>query len=150
MNPFARNLLSDRRGATLVEFAVISPVLITMLLGVVQVGLWVQAYNSVRNVVNDTARFAMVEYQRGNKISDESIEDRASQIAAGNKYRLDPGLVIPDVTAKATQVSGIKQRRLVISYQAPEFMPLASVVSPNIQYGRDIYLYDKSAVVGGP
>lgn len=149
MPGFFGRLLSDQRGATLVEFAVIAPVLITMLLGVVQVGLWIQAYNSVRNTVNDTARFAMVEYQRGNKISDEAIENRASQIAVGAKYNLDAGLVIPAVTAKATQVNGIKQRRLVISYQAPEFMPLASVVSPNIQYGRDIYLYDKSAVVGG-
>ncbi|MCT2558664.1 pilus assembly protein [Tsuneonella sp. YG55] len=148
MNAFTRKLKSDRRGATLVEFAVISPILITMLLGVVQVGAWIQAYNSVRNVVNDTARFAMVEYQRGNKISDESIQDRASEIAVSGKYQLDPSLVVPVVTAKTTQVNGIKQRRLVISYQAPEFMPLASVVSPKIQYGRDIYLYDKSAVAG--
>ncbi len=139
---------SDRRGAALVEFAIISPLLIAMLLGVVQVGLWIQAYNAVRNLVNDTTRFATVEYQRGNKISDEAIENRAAQIAVSGKYNLDAGLVIPKVTVKTAQVNGIKQRRLVISYQAPEFMPLASVVSPNISYGRDIYLYDKAAVVG--
>lgn len=139
---------SDQRGAALVEFAIISPLLIAMLLGVVQVGLWIQAYNAVRNVVNDTTRFATVEYQRGNKISDEAIENRAAQIAVSGKYNLDAGLVIPKVTVKTAQVNGIKQRRLVISYQAPEFMPLASVVSPNISYGRDIYLYDKAAVAG--
>ncbi|TCJ32287.1 TadE/TadG family type IV pilus assembly protein [Parafrankia sp. BMG5.11] len=148
MELFAQILRSDRRGAALVEFALISPILITMLLGVVQIGTWVQAYNSVRNVVNDTTRFAMVEYQRGNKISDEAIADRASAIAVSGKYNLDAGLVIPAVTTKSTEVDGIKQRRLVISYKAPEFMPFVSALSPNIQYGRDIYLYDKSAVAG--
>lgn len=143
-----RSLRTDDRGASLVEFALISPILIMMLVGVVQVGAWLQAYNAVRNTVNDVTRFAMVEYQRGNKISNEAIENRASEIAVTGKYNLDAGLVAPKVTTKTTQVNGVKQLRLVIDYQAPEFLPFGEVTSPKISYGRDIFLYDKSAVAG--
>ncbi|ANY20686.1 TadE-like protein [Tsuneonella dongtanensis] len=143
----ARKLHRDERAATLVEFALIAPVLITMMIGVLQVGTWVQSYNAVRNVVNDTTRFAMVEYQRGNKISDEAIEDRALEIAGSGKYNLDESLFVPDVTVKATEVAGIRQRRLVVTYTAPEFMPVIGTLAPAISYGRDIYLYDQSATV---
>jgi Flp pilus assembly protein TadG len=143
--PPLRDLIANDRGATIVEFAVIAPVLITMMIGVLQVGAWVQAYNGVRNVVNDTARFAMVEYQRGNKVSDDAIEDRALEIATSGKYNLDPSLVLPTVSAKATQVSGVKQLNLQISYTAPDFLPIVQTVAPRIQYSRDLFLYDQSA-----
>lgn len=140
-----RGLVANDRGATIIEFALIAPVLITMMIGVLQVGAWVQAYNGVRNVVNDTARFAMVEYQRGNKVSNEAIQDRAIEIAAAGKYNLDPSLVLPNVSPKATEVSGVKQLNLSISYTAPEFLPILQTVAPRIQYSRDMYLYDQSA-----
>jgi Flp pilus assembly protein TadG len=140
-----RGLVASDRGATLVEFALIAPVLITMMIGVLQVGVWVQAYNGVRNVVNDTARFAMVEYQRGNKISDEAIQDRAIEIAASGKYNLDPSLVLPNVAARATQVNGVKQLNLRISYTAPKFVPFVEAAAPTILYARDLYLYDQAA-----
>jgi Flp pilus assembly pilin Flp len=147
---FLRRLRSDVTGATLLEFALLAPVLISMMIGVLQVGVWVQAYNAVRNIVNDTTRFAMVEYQRGNKISDEAIENRALELAGSGKYNLDESLFLPKVSTKSTEVNGIKQRKLAISYRAPEFMPLLSTVAPNISYSRDLYLYDQSATVGTP
>lgn len=147
---FFGRLRSDVAGATLLEFALLAPLLISMMIGVLQVGVWVQAYNAVRNIVNDTTRFAMVEYQRGNKISDEAIENRALELAGSGKYNLDESLFLPRVSTKSTEVNGIKQRKLAISYRAPEFMPLISTVAPNISYSRDLYLYDQSATVGAP
>jgi Flp pilus assembly protein TadG len=138
----------DARGATLVEFALIAPVLITMLLGVIQVGSWVQGYNAVRNVVNETSRFATVEYLRGNKVSNEAIETRARQVAASAKYSLVEDSVNPTVSSKTTQVNGVRQMNLKIVYQAPTFVPFVGAVIPAIQYNRDIYVYDDKAVAG--
>lgn len=138
----------DKTGTALVEFALVAPLLVTMLVGVVQVGVWVQSYNAMRNVVNDTTRFAMTEYQRGNKIDNEAIQDRASFLASGGKYNLGTGTFVPVVTTKATQVSGVKQLRLVATYDPPHFLPMPSVTAPQMTYGRDIYLYDQAAVAG--
>lgn len=141
-------LRRDRTGAALVEFALVAPILLTMLLGVVQVGTWVQSYNAVRNLVNDTARFTMVEYQRGNKINNDSIEDRAKFIAASDRYNLDETNVVPDATTKTTQVNGVKQLNLSITYVPPKFVPFVGAAAPAITYNRDIYLYDQSAIAG--
>lgn len=143
-----RALSRDRTGAALVEFALVAPVLLTMLLGVVQVGSWVQSYNAVRNLVNDTARFTMVEYQRGNKIDNDSVEDRAKFIAASSRYNLIEVNVVPDAVTKTTQVNGVKQLNLKVTYTPPKFVPFVSATAPAITYDRDIYLYDQSATVG--
>ncbi len=126
----------------------IAPILVTMLLGVIQIGTWVQGYNAVRNVVNETSRFATVEFQRGNKISDEAIATRARQVAVSNKYALVEAALTPTVVRKTTQVSGVRQMNLKIVYQAPTFVPFVGEVIPAIQYNRDIYVYDDKAVAG--
>ncbi|MXO74081.1 hypothetical protein GRI40_02450 [Altererythrobacter aerius] len=136
------SLIRDRSGASLVEFAMIFPVLISMLLGAVQTGFWMQNYNAVRNITNDVARFAMVEYQRGNKITNDSIATKADTLAAGAKYQLGAGTFVPKVTDKPTQVDGVRQLRLDIAYTPPEFMPFVDPAILTIRYGRDIYLYD--------
>ena len=64
-----RRLARDKQGSVLVEFALLAPVLLTLMVGVVQVGLHVQNVNAVRNLAADGARAAMVEYQRGNLLT---------------------------------------------------------------------------------
>lgn len=141
---FAR-LVRSTRGSALVEFAVIAPVLVSMLLGVVQVGMWVQNFNAVRNVTNDVARFAMVEYQRGNKINNDAIATRATLVAEGGKYAMTGGVLVPAVADRPTQVDGIKQVRLTVNYTPPEFIPFVDPGLLTISYARDIYLYDPNA-----
>lgn len=79
---------SDRRGSVLVEFALLAPVIIALLIGVVQVGLHVQNSNAVRNLASDGARMATVAYQRGNQLTAEQIGIMIRSEGVGGKYNL--------------------------------------------------------------
>ncbi|HKT76415.1 MAG TPA: TadE/TadG family type IV pilus assembly protein [Sphingobium sp.] len=56
--PSCRDLLSDRRGTAALEFALIVPVLLTMLLGIAMLGTLFLAQAGLRSTVEDAARYA--------------------------------------------------------------------------------------------
>ena len=53
-------ILRDQSGSTIVEFAILAPAIIGLLFGVFQVGLGMQAKNSMRSIAQETARYAVV------------------------------------------------------------------------------------------
>jgi Flp pilus assembly protein TadG len=55
-----RTRISDDKGATLVEFALIAPLLILLLLGIVEFGWKFGQFNDVRHAAREGARFAAV------------------------------------------------------------------------------------------
>ena len=67
-------LKRDNSGAAVIEFAILAPVIFAMLLGVIQVGLSMQAQNALRSIASQTARYAVVEYQKGNEVTDGTIK----------------------------------------------------------------------------
>ncbi len=74
MARFARNLqVLDARGAAATEFALLAPLFIMMIFGIMQVGLWLQNYNAVQSIASDGARYVMIEYQKENNLTDEQI-----------------------------------------------------------------------------
>ena len=56
-----RSLLKDRTGSAAIEFGLIAPAFLTMLLGVFQVGVWMQSYNAMRKAITETASSVAVE-----------------------------------------------------------------------------------------
>ena len=62
-----RRLTANERGASAVEFALLAPVFISLMLGVVEVGMYMQNYSAVRSLASDASRFAAVEYQKACK-----------------------------------------------------------------------------------
>src|SRR3546814_7750635 len=86
-------LRRDARGTTLVEFALASPILIMFMLAVMQIGMTMQAYSALREVIGSGGRAAMVAYQDTSDgvMSETQVEDmiktRAS--AAGHRLRAD-------------------------------------------------------------
>lgn len=60
MNRFIRKLRRERDGATAVEFALIAPILITMMLGVMNFGLYLYFQNSISTAVDEAARSATI------------------------------------------------------------------------------------------
>ncbi|MGH9174654.1 MAG: TadE/TadG family type IV pilus assembly protein [Vicinamibacterales bacterium] len=65
------------RGQSLVEFALILPVFIILLVGIFDVGRLIYAYNTVNNSAREAARLAIVDQTVSN------IEDEAAEAAAG-------------------------------------------------------------------
>jgi hypothetical protein len=61
-----QSIWQDKRGQDLVEFAIILPVLLLLLLGIIQFGIIVMQYNSVANAARMGAREGIVNPPGGN------------------------------------------------------------------------------------
>jgi len=57
----ARRLIRSQSGAAIIEFALLGPLFLMMLIGVLQVGIYLQNYNAVQSLASDSARHVMVE-----------------------------------------------------------------------------------------
>lgn len=137
-------LRRDDTGATAIEFALLSPALILMMIGVLQVGMAMQNYNALRGLSADVARYTMVQYQTGNTISNSQIETWAENHALGAPYLLHQDRVNAVVTTPSTQrVTGATELQLVISYQMDSFLGFAGIEFPFITYTRPIFLLDE-------
>ena len=118
-------------GSAAVEFGLIAPVFLTMLLGVFQVGVWMQAYNAIRNAVAETGT------QRGGGISDRQqaerrqIENTGLAVATTSPYLLDPEKIEIAVVDRPMQpFPGARELTLTLTYQMPTFLDFAGIAGP--------------------
>lgn len=139
--PPAARLRSDQRGSVLVEFALLAPVFLTLLLGVLQVGLQVQNSNAVRNVASDGARFAVVQYQLNRGSATDVIETWIRSRAVSRAYNLDTDRLTVTVTEVATsRVAGAREMQIQVAYAGPDFLAFVSGDALNIDYERPVFL----------
>lgn len=137
---FARSM-RDTRAAVTVEFALLSTIFFSMLLGVLQVGIGMQAYNAVRNASADVARYTMVQYETGNDISNSQIRAYAISTAKSAPYLLENARLNAQVQDASTQrVSGAKEITLTITYRIPSLITVLDIYMPNISYSRPIFV----------
>ncbi len=141
MTPRLASLARDRTGSVAIEFGIIAPAFLMMLLGVFQVGVWMQAYNAMRNAVAATARSVSVEYQTDNKLTDSQIANTGLAVATTDPYRLDADSIVVDVDTPATQpFPGARQLTLTFTYQMPSFLSFAGIPGPSISYSRSMFV----------
>lgn len=134
----------DETGATAIEFALLGPILLLLLVGVLQVGMAMQNYNALRSLSADVARYSMVQYQTGNEVSNSQIETWAENRALGAPYLLDQNRVNAVVTTAGSQrVSGATELQIVISYQLDSYLGFAGIEFPFVTYTRPIFLLDE-------
>src|SRR5687768_15403499 len=69
--------MDERRGQSMVEFALILPVFVLILVGLFDVGRAVYAFNTVNNAAREGARWAIVDQ------TVTHIDDRATSVASG-------------------------------------------------------------------
>jgi Flp pilus assembly protein TadG len=138
-----QSLARDTRGAVLVEFAIIGPAFIVMLIGVLQVASWMQNYNAVRSVASDAARKVLVQYQRDNELNQGQIESLVVSTAVGAPYYLDSeDLTVVAGNATTQRVTGAREINLQITYAPANFLPLVHLSAFNVQYSRPIFVVD--------
>lgn len=130
----------DQRGAALVEFALLAPIIFTLLFGVVQVGLHMQNYNAIRNLAVDGARFAVVEYQQGNELSTTAIQAEIESRGFGPKYNLNSNLLAVQVTEPATRIAGLREMNIRITYDLPDFLAFVDTEALQLEYERPVFL----------
>ena len=136
-----RTLGRDGQGSTAVEFALIGPAMILVLLAVAQIGLQIQNYNAVRNLAVDGARFATVEYQKGTRSTGSAIETWMRTKAISGAYNLDTDRLEVTVTPDPSpRLAGLVEMDIAISYAAPEYLWSVAGKTLTISYNRSVFL----------
>ncbi len=141
---FAR-LRHDTVGAVVIEFALLGPALIVMLLGVLQVGMGLQSYNAMRSLSADIARYAMVQYQTGNQLSNSQIRAWGRNHGRAAPYlftstRLD--VIVED--AATQRVTGAKELTITVTYEITSVLEFIGIDGPELDFERPVFLLDES------
>lgn len=141
VRPLLVRLNQDRRGAAIVEFAILAPVLFAMVFGVIQVGVQMWCYNSLRSIIADTARYTMVEYQKGHQIATSDIESKAVAIAVNSPYDFNiDALGTVQAANPASDITGMTEFTLRMDYTPPTVLDFTGIRAPTLTITRPIYV----------
>jgi hypothetical protein len=113
-----RRTHAARRGQALVEFALILPILLVLLLGIVDFGRAVAAYNSVSNAARSAVRVAIVDQ------NPDDVEAAAEQEAVGLNpltVEFDPNVNDDDPCLETVCLASVE-----VSYQYVPATPIFS------------------------
>lgn len=139
--PKILRLVRDCRGGAAIEFGLLAPAFLVMFLGVLQVGVFMQAYNSLRNASADTARDVSVQYQTDNRLSHTQIAQLAMANATTAPYLLRSNRLEVTVELATTQrVPAATELTLEFRYQLPTFLGFAGIDGPELNYVRPIFV----------
>lgn len=140
MRSALRPLARDRSGSAIVEFGILAPVICALLLGVLQVGLWMQNYNALRSAAVDTGRYVAVEYQKANKITNIQMALWA-RTHASTSYRLKLADLSTSVVDASTQsITGVTEKTLTFSYTMPSILGLEGIADIPVTFSRPIFV----------
>lgn len=135
--------LRDRRGTTVIEFALLAPVLFGLIFGVIQIGLSMQAYNAMRSVSSEAARYAVIEYMKQNEVANDAIETQTELIGRSSPYLLANNFQATVTDAATQRVSGAIEKTLTVTYTPPNVLPFFDWVSPELSFTRPIFVIDE-------
>ncbi|HHX50646.1 MAG TPA: pilus assembly protein [Clostridia bacterium] len=108
-----KSFWSDKKGQSLVELALVLPILLMLLLGIVEFGRIYGAYLTISHAAREGARHAAV---GGNELS---VIETVQRRAAG----LEPGSLNITVTPGDTRQRG-EAVRIVVGYPVPIYAPI--------------------------
>jgi TadE-like protein len=136
------SLRSNQAGSAVVEFALIGPLFLTMFFGVMQVGIGMQSYNALRSISADTARYAVVNYQRSNLLTPIQLQTYARNLAKAPPYGLEPSpRFTVFVSIPATQrIAGATEFQIRVTYRVRTWLGLVGVGEVPLTYTRPIFL----------
>jgi len=136
-----KRLVRDTTGGTLVEFALLAPVFIGMIIGVIQIGTYMQNYTAVRSLASDAARFTAVEYQKSNDLGEAELQADIVAMGAVAPYNLSAdrlNVAVDEVSP--SDVDGSRKFDMTITYQVPSFMSGIGFSDIALNYSRPIYV----------
>jgi len=124
----------------MVEFAILSPLIIVLLLGVLQIGIAMQNYNALRNATAEVARYAMVQYATGNKLTDAQLTSYATSVARAAPYLLTSTMAVKVDDVATPRVTGTTEKTLRVDYKIPSLLDTLGLEGPAITYSRTLIL----------
>jgi Flp pilus assembly protein TadG len=136
-----RSLVRSQRGGAAIEFALLAPVFIALMMGVVEVGIYMQNYSAVRTLATDASRFAAVEYQKNNKVSEATLESNIHSMGIASPYNLIDSRLAVDVSeVSPSPIDGARQFTLTIGYDLPDLVGGTSIDNVTIHYTRQLFV----------
>jgi hypothetical protein len=135
------HLARNQRGGSAVEFALLAPVFIALMMGVVEVGVYMQNYSAVRALATDASRFAAVEYQKNNKITEGTLESNIRSMGIASPYNLvDSRLTIDVDEISPSPINGARQFTLTLTYDLPDIVGGTSIDNISLNYTRQLFV----------
>lgn len=118
-----------------------APLFLIMLFGVLHVGVHLQNYNAVQSLASDGARYAMIEYQKNNQLTDEQLESVMLGLATSSPYLLDSDRIDIDADRSgASRVDGAIEIDLNISYTLIDLIPGIELPLTVVRYSRSVWV----------
>ena len=134
-------LRRNETAAAAVEFALIGPAFITMFLGVIQVGMGMQQYNALRSISADTARYAVINYQKSNLLTAIQLQTYAKNAAKAAPYGLEASRFTAFVSTPVTQrVAGATEYQIRITYRVRTWLGVIGLGEIPLTYTRPIFV----------
>ena len=135
-----RKLRRNSTGAAIIEFGILAPAIVTLFLGILQVGMWMQSYNALRSVAADAGRYTAVQYQKANYISNIDMATWARDRAIDH-YLFKSADVSADVTdATNQQITGVTEKTLTVTYKFASVMSIIGIADQTVSYARPIFV----------
>lgn len=142
-----RNSSSDE-GASAVEFALVSVVLIMFLVGIMQFGLTFFQYLEVVHSAREGARWAALGTEAGSVSEPSSVRGRIAAAAPGLSPALNDGQISISVDGGGEQAQipadGGKPVTVTVVYDSPVFLPL---IGDTILAGSNVIHLTSSATL---
>lgn len=140
MSRVLRRLRTNSSGSTIIEFAILAPAIITLCLGILQVGIWMQSYNALRSLAADTGRYVAVKYQKGESIANIDMASWAKDYGRDH-YLLRYVDLVPDVSdASSQQIDGVTEKTLTLSYKYKSYLGIIGVNDASVTFKRPIFV----------
>ena len=143
----ARRLWRDAAGSVAIEFALIGPTMLAMLLGVLQIGIGMQNYNALRSVSSEVARYAVINAQDAAAQSNMTLRDTndeleayAAEIATVPPYGLQANRLTVTVTSVPSRVDGASERTISLQYTIPSVLGVIGIDEIPITYSRPVFI----------
>ena len=121
----------DRRGASAVEFALTIPVLLTMIIGILQLGMLFQAKAGLQQAVESGARYATI-YPNP---SDTAITAKIS----ASRFGLKSAYITGPTLTHGTTADGVKYVDVSMSYAFPVNLIMFRMEAVTLSHSRRAY-----------
>lgn len=124
-------LIRDTRGAVVIEAAFAIPVLVTIMIGILQFALVLQASGAMRYGIGEGLRYA--------KVNPDATSKEVLDVARGAMAGVDLDGLVTTSYAKGS-VNGAEYGRIILRYELKPVIPFAAIPPITLSETRRAYL----------
>jgi Flp pilus assembly protein TadG len=138
-----RRLIGNQRGSALIEFALVSPLLIMIILAALQFGLMLRANAGLRELAGWAGRQAVVSYQvkASDGINPAALKTLIENEAMSRKYNLENGtLKVVTTSVQNTALLTVNEVGIKLNYDYPISVPFLGQSLVKLSVDRTFYV----------